>query len=172
MNTALRSSVAARGSGWLKQQCKRRAFTSGKMPFRPQARNAVKDCCEVVATSAAIALLWNCGSAQASELFTLSDIDAATAHSIEVVLRPVLTLSTFLFIVRIPMTWYPTIDGTKFPWNIAYTPTEPILKGARSIIAPVGGVDVSPIVLVALISFFNEILLGPQGILSLIQRQG
>lgn len=34
-----------------------------------------------------------------------------------------------------------------------------------------GGVDVTPIVWVALISFLNEILLGPQGILMLIQRQ-
>jgi YggT family protein len=35
----------------------------------------------------------------------------------------------------------------------------------------VGGVDVTPIVWVGLISFLNEILLGPQGILMLIQRQ-
>ena len=37
--------------------------------------------------------------------------------------------------------------------------------------AQVGGVDVSPIVWVALLSFVNEILLGPQGILNLIQRK-
>lgn len=36
----------------------------------------------------------------------------------------------------------------------------------------VGGVDVTPIVWVGLISFFNEILLGPQGLLVLIERQG
>lgn len=35
----------------------------------------------------------------------------------------------------------------------------------------VGGVDVSPIVWVALLSFINEILLGPQGILNLLQRK-
>ncbi len=35
----------------------------------------------------------------------------------------------------------------------------------------VGGVDVTPIVWVGLLSFLNEILLGPQGILMLIQRQ-
>ena len=35
----------------------------------------------------------------------------------------------------------------------------------------VGGVDVSPIVWVALLSFVNEILLGPQGILNLLQRK-
>ncbi|KIZ05778.1 hypothetical protein MNEG_2177 [Monoraphidium neglectum] len=69
------------------------------------------------------------------------------------------------------MTWYPSIDGTKLPWLVAYGPTEPILKATRKVIPLVGGVDVTPIVWVGLISFLNEILLGPQGILMLIQRQ-
>lgn len=105
-------------------------------------------------------------------LYTLADIDAATAHNIENILRPLFTLATLLYIIRIPMTWYPTIDGTKLPWLIAYAPTEPILKVTRQVIPLVGGVDVTPIVWVAVISFLNEILLGPQGILLLIQREG
>lgn len=57
------------------------------------------------------------------------------------------------------------------PWLIAYAPTEPILKLTRKAVPLVGGVDVTPIVWVALLSFLNEILLGPQGILMLAQRQ-
>lgn len=34
------------------------------------------------------------------------------------------------------------------------------------------GVDISPIVWVGLLSFINETVLGPQGILSIIQREG
>lgn len=110
---------------------------------------------------------------------------------------------------------YPSIDGTKLPWLIAYAPTEPILKVTRKVgglstavfyvvcaqpawscsctlraakgraahgthtqrrlrrqvIPLLGGVDVTPIVWVGLLSFFSEILLGPQGLLILIQRQ-
>ena len=63
------------------------------------------------------------------------------------------------------------LDGGKLPWSLAFKPTEPVLGPTRRAIPPVGGVDVSPIVWVALLSFFNEILLGPQGILNLLQRK-
>jgi uncharacterized protein YggT (Ycf19 family) len=49
-------------------------------------------------------------------------------------------------------------------------PLPPLLP-LLQLIPLVGGVDVTPIVWVGLLSFFNEILLGPQGILMLIQRQ-
>lgn len=75
-------------------------------------------------------------------------------------------------IVRIVMSWYPEIDGKNLPWSIAYTPTEPILEATRKVVKPFNGLDVSPIVWVALLSFFSEILTGPQGILSLIERKG
>lgn len=63
------------------------------------------------------------------------------------------------------------LNGKKLPWSIAVVPTEPVLGPTRRAIPPVGGVDVAPIVWVALLSFINEILLGPQGILNLLQRK-
>jgi uncharacterized protein YggT (Ycf19 family) len=39
------------------------------------------------------------------------------------------------------------------------------------VIEPVNGVDISPIVWFAVISFFNEILLGPQGLLILLSQK-
>ncbi|KAK9823207.1 hypothetical protein WJX72_001096 [[Myrmecia] bisecta] len=74
-------------------------------------------------------------------------------------------------IVRIVLSWYPQLDGKQLPWSIAVFPTEPILGPTRKVIQPVGGVDISPIVWVAVLSFLNEILLGPQGILNLLQRK-
>ncbi|GLC33934.1 hypothetical protein PLESTF_000186600 [Pleodorina starrii] len=88
------------------------------------------------------------------------------------VLRPLFNIFTVLYIIRVPMTWYPDIDGKKLPWLIAYVPTEPILSVTRKVVPLVSGVDVSPIVWVGLISFLNEILLGPQGLLTLIQARG
>lgn len=120
----------------------------------------------------AAALLGSAGAADAAQqLHLVADLDAASAHTLESLLRPTFAAFTVLYIIRITMTWYPNIDGTKLPWLLAYAPTEPFLKATRSVIPLVGGVDVTPIVWVALISFFNEILLGPQGILMLIQRE-
>lgn len=120
----------------------------------------------------AAALLSTAGAADAAQQMQLvADLDAATAHTFESILRPLFAAFTVLYIIRITMTWYPNIDGTKLPWLLAYAPTEPILKATRNVIPLVGGVDVTPIVWVGLISFFNEILLGPQGILMLIQRE-
>jgi YggT family protein len=63
-------------------------------------------------------------------------------------------------------------DLNAFPYNLAAWPTEDILKGTRKFIPPVAGVDITPIVWVAIISFFSEILLGPQGLLTIVQRKG
>ena len=104
-------------------------------------------------------------------VYQLADIDAKTAGTIAKFLGPVLALSTLLMIVRIVLSWYPQLDGKKLPWAIAVRPTEPVLGPTRRVIPSVGGVDITPIVWVALLSFMNEILLGPQGILNLLQRK-
>lgn len=60
---------------------------------------------------------------QPQPVLELADIDPATAGTLSALLRPVLSVSSLLMIVRIVMTWYPEIDATKLPWSIAYTPT-------------------------------------------------
>ncbi len=127
----------------------------------------------LVAGATLPALLAAGGAHAASQpLAALAELDAASAHALESGLRPLFAAFTVLYIIRIPMTWYPSIDGGKLPWLLAYAPTEPFLRATRAVVPLVGGVDVTPIVWVGLISFLNEILLGPQGILMLIQRQG
>jgi YggT family protein len=79
-----------------------------------------------------------------------------------------LGVMTFLFIVRIVLTWYPQVEATKFPFSLAVLPTEPLLGPTRRLIPPIGGVDISPIVWVGLISLIREILLGQQGLLTMI----
>ena len=46
------------------------------------------------------------------------------------------------------------------------------MAATRKVVKPFNGLDVSPIVWVALLSFVSEILTGPQGILSMIERKG
>ncbi|KAM5566440.1 protein COFACTOR ASSEMBLY OF COMPLEX C SUBUNIT B CCB3, chloroplastic [Rosa sericea] len=101
----------------------------------------------------------------------VADLDPATAKLAIAFLGPFLALFSFLFIVRIVMSWYPKIPVGKFPYVLAYAPTEPILIPTRKLIPPLGGVDVTPVVWFGLISFLNEILIGPQGLLVLLSQQ-
>jgi len=94
-------------------------------------------------------------------------LDGQQARALKDVLQPLVSLLTVLYIVRIPMTWFPAIDFSKLPWAIIWAPTEPLLAVTRKTIPKVSGVDVSPIVVVGLLSFLSEILLGQQGLLSL-----
>jgi len=89
----------------------------------------------------------------------------------KLVLGPLLTVSTVLFLMRVVLSWFPKYDLKELPWSIAAIPTEPLLKPTRSLIPPVAGVDISPLVWVGFLSFCSEILLGPQGLLTIMQKK-
>ena len=57
---------------------------------------------------------------------------------------------------------------TKGSWPLIAWPTEPVLALTRKVVAPIGGVDVTPVIWVGLISLFRELLVGQQGVLSQI----
>ncbi|HEY9694719.1 MAG TPA: YggT family protein [Oculatellaceae cyanobacterium] len=79
-----------------------------------------------------------------------------------------LGLMTFLFIFRIVLTWYPQLDLNRFPFNIVAWPTEPFLIPLRKIVPPIGGVDITPIIWVGIFSLVRELLIGQQGLLTLL----
>lgn len=79
-----------------------------------------------------------------------------------------LGLMSFLFIFRIILTWYPQIDLNRFPFNLIAWPTEPFLVPVRKIVPPLGGVDITPIIWVGIFSLLREILLGQQGLLTMM----
>jgi len=80
----------------------------------------------------------------------------------------VLGLYTLLFLFRIILTWYPQIELDKMPWSIVAWPTEPFLIPVRKVVPPIGGVDISPIIWVGIVSFLREILVGQQGLLRMM----
>lgn len=116
-------------------------------------------------------LLSRTASCEPSLIATVGDLTPETAASLSAVLGPLFAVGTLLMVIRIVTTWYPQIDGSKLPWAAVFLPTEWLLIVTRKVVPPQFGVDVSPIVWVAIISFLNEILLGPQGILNLIQKE-
>ncbi len=75
---------------------------------------------------------------------------------------------TLAFLIRIILTWYPQVDSRKSIWILFYLPTEPILQLSRKAVAPIGGVDITPVIWVGVISLIRELLVGQQGILSQI----
>lgn len=101
----------------------------------------------------------------------VAELDPATAKVAIGILGPFLSAFAFLFILRIIMSWYPKLPVGKFPYVIAYAPTEPLLIPTRKLIPPLGGVDVTPVVWFGFVSFLNEILVGPQGLLVLLSQQ-
>ncbi|XP_073102396.1 protein COFACTOR ASSEMBLY OF COMPLEX C SUBUNIT B CCB3, chloroplastic-like isoform X3 [Elaeis guineensis] len=106
-----------------------------------------------------------------SQALVVADLDPYTAKLAIGITGPFLSAFGFLFIARIVMSWYPKLPVGKFPYVIAYAPTEPLLRITRKLIPPLGGVDVTPVVWFGLISFLNEILVGPQGLLVLLSQQ-
>ncbi|MEM6753755.1 MAG: YggT family protein [Cyanobacteria bacterium P01_C01_bin.38] len=86
------------------------------------------------------------------------------------ILSLVLGLMTFLFIFRIILTWYPQAELNRFPFNIIAFPTEPFLVVLRKLVPPIGGVDITPIIWVGIFSLAREILLGQQGLLTMLAR--
>jgi YggT family protein len=86
------------------------------------------------------------------------------------VLNPLLALYILLFILRIPLSWSPQIDTSKLPYILVVWPTEGVLRLTRKLIPPLGGVDMTPVVWVGIVSFLREILLGQQGLLTMATR--
>ena len=73
---------------------------------------------------------------------------------------------TLLFLFRIVLTWYPQVNLNQGAMRLIGWPTEPLLAPTRRIIQPIGGVDVTPVVWVGLISLIRELLVGQQGLVT------
>ncbi|MEB3334891.1 MAG: YggT family protein [Cyanobacteriota bacterium] len=73
---------------------------------------------------------------------------------------------TLLFLARLVLTWYPQIETNKGAWRWLGALTEPLLGPTRALIQPIGGVDVSPVIWVGLVSLVRELLVGQQGLVT------
>jgi YggT family protein len=73
---------------------------------------------------------------------------------------------------RVVASWYPETNLNKFPWIIVAWPSEPLLRLVKGVIPPAFGVDITPVFWLAIFTFFNEILLGQQGLLVMKMKYG
>lgn len=90
-----------------------------------------------------------------------------TIFAIQWLLHPLLALYILLFILRIFLSWYPQMDTSQFPYAWVVQATEFLLRPTRRIVPTLGGVDMSPVIWVGLVSLVRELLLGQQGLLTL-----
>ena len=86
---------------------------------------------------------------------------------LDLVLGILLSFLTLVFLIRLIMTWYPKINGGNGFWIIVTLPTNRILNITKKLIPPIGGVDVSPVIWIGIISFIRELLVGQQGLIKL-----
>ena len=86
--------------------------------------------------------------------------------AIHLILGLLLAALTLAFLLRIVLTWYPQVDLKQGAWPLIAWPTEPVLSLTRRVVAPIGGVDITPVIWVGLLSLLRELLVGQQGLLS------
>ena len=103
----------------------------------------------------------------------MTGTDGSSLELLRLVLPPfamglglLLSAWTLLFLFRIVLTWYPQVDLSQGVWKLVSIPTEPVLGVSRKLIAPIGGVDVTPVIWVGLVSLIRELLVGQQGLLT------
>ena len=103
----------------------------------------------------------------------MTGTDGSSLELLRLVLPPfamglglLLSAWTMLFLFRIVLTWYPQVDLSQGVWKLVAIPTEPVLGVSRKLIAPIGGVDVTPVIWVGLVSLIRELLVGQQGLLT------
>ena len=103
----------------------------------------------------------------------MTGTDSSSLELLRLVLPPfamglglLLSAWTLLFLFRIVLTWYPQVDLSQGFWKLVAIPTEPVLAVSRKLIAPIGGVDVTPVIWVGLVSLIRELLVGQQGLLT------
>ncbi|MBM5825573.1 MAG: YggT family protein [Cyanobacteria bacterium M_surface_10_m2_119] len=96
----------------------------------------------------------------------MTALPASPLAWIHLLLGLALALWTLLFLFRIVLTWYPQVDLSQGAMRWIGVPTEPLLAPTRRLIQPIGGVDVTPVVWVGLISLVRELLVGQQGLVT------
>jgi YggT family protein len=71
-----------------------------------------------------------------------------------------ITILTWAILIRVLLSWIPNLDRGNPLVQLLIQITDPVLEPARRIIPPVGGMDLSPIVVILLLQFLERVLRG------------
>ncbi len=73
-------------------------------------------------------------------------------------LSTTLSVYTGLLILRVLLTWFPTIEWYNQPFAALTQITDPYLNLFRSVIPPLGGMDLSPMVAILLLQVLDGLI--------------
>lgn len=76
--------------------------------------------------------------------------------NIWLVLSDVLNIYKYVLFARILLTWLPNINWYNQPFAFLRNITDPVMEPLRRIIPPIGGLDISPILLFFLIDMLQR----------------
>lgn len=68
------------------------------------------------------------------------------------------TFYSYLLIIRVLLTWFPTVDWSNQPFAALSQISDPYLNLFRSIIPPLGGMDFSPILAFLALNIVGDLL--------------
>jgi len=85
---------------------------------------------------------------------------AAAISLVSTALANFLQIYLFLILIRVLLSWFPTIDWLNPPFSFLSQLTDPYLNIFRSIIPPLGGIDLSPILGFLLLQLLISLLAG------------
>ncbi|ALF51691.1 YggT family protein [Nostoc sp. FACHB-87] len=73
-------------------------------------------------------------------------------------LNTFIQLYTALLFIRVLLTWFPTINWYNQPFSALSQITDPYLNVFRSIIPPLGGIDLSPMLAILLLQIVGQVV--------------
>ena len=82
-------------------------------------------------------------------------------NSIELLTNTLVTflqIYFYLLIIRVLLTWFPTVDWYASPFSILAQITDPYLNAFRSFIPPLGGIDISPMLAILLLQVLMSVV--------------
>ncbi len=85
------------------------------------------------------------------------------AYKIFSVLASTVQIFSFLLLIRVLLTWFPSIDWNNGALSALCSLTDPYLNIFRGIIPPIGGFDISSILAFLLLNVIQQALGGAAG---------
>ena len=80
------------------------------------------------------------------------------AYKIFSVLESTLQIFSFLLLIRVLLTWFPSIDWSNGALSALCSLTDPYLNIFRGIIPPIGGFDISSILAFLLLNVIQNLI--------------
>lgn len=71
----------------------------------------------------------------------------------------VLEIYSFVVLARVLLTWIPNLDPYHPAVQFLHQITDPVLEPARRLIPPIGMIDISPVVVMLVLSFLANALM-------------